>query len=331
VSEGCRNCYAERASARLAANPMTDRYAGVAEFVPGVVAIGPDAGLRYSSPRWTGTVRFHPEILDQPLRWQRPRRIFVCSMSDLFHPGVLDEQIAAIFGVMATCPQHTFQVLTKRPERAMAWFRGGWPGYNVLGAAALLVAGIPEPGDSEMTWPLANVWMGTSVEDQATADERIPQLLACPAAVRFVSYEPALGPVDFTRIGEHVPEDAFDPAYWLDSLRGHMVGPDDILPSRVDWVIVGGESGPGARPFDLRWAESVVAQCRDAGVACFVKQLGAFPVTRRRDVERLWPGGTRWTPDDTGEWIEDWPKLRDSKGGDWLEWPNVLQLREFPA
>ena len=149
--------------------------------------------------------------------------------------------------------------------------------------------------------------LGVSVEDQATAEKRIPWLLDSPAAVRFVSYEPALGPVDFTNLDvmQHwdLPYHKHAPTIRLDALRGHWKGPDDII-TGLDWVIVGGESGPGARPFGIAWARSVVEQCREAGVACFVKQLGAHP----------YPSAT----------------LRDPKGGDPSEWPEDLRVREWP-
>ena len=196
VSAGCTNCYAERlAATRLAHHPA---YEGLAEMTP-------------AGPRWTGVVRFNVERLDLPLRWRRPRMIFVNSQSDLFHEGLTNEQIAAIFGVMAACPQHTFQVLTKRPERARAWF--AWMREFALEqrdiAAApserqtAMKAAFTAMGETDAArrmldpawwvngdygpWPLPNVWLGVSVEDQATADQRIPLLLECPAAVRWVS------------------------------------------------------------------------------------------------------------------------------------------------
>jgi len=253
VSEGCRFCYAERQAARMA---------GLGGAYEGLVRSTSDG------PRWTGTVRLVPEALDQPYRWKRPRRIFVDSMSDLFHESLANEQIAAVFGAMAQSEDHTFQVLTKRPKRAADWFL--WldfqaricnGGRGMTPAARCLVEThrVSESAylrrivdfTCSRPWPLQNVWMGVSVEDQATADERIPLLLRTPAAVRFVSYEPALGPVDFTP--------------WHS--QGPTVG--------ISWLIVGGESGPHARPFDLAWARSVVAECKRAGVPCFYKQGGA--------------------------------------------------------
>lgn len=223
-----------------------------------------------------------PEKLDEPRRWRKPARVFVDSMSDLFHEALPYPEIARVFDVMLASPRHTFQVLTKRPRRMLGFVRDWWGGsdYNLL----------------------LNVWLGVSVEDQATADDRIPPLLQTPAARRFVSYEPALEPVDFRP--------------WLGPVH-----PDSIL----DWVIVGGESGPGARPFDVAWARSVVAQCREAGVACFVKQLGAHPC----DDPHRWQD---WRCRSLGAvTVHDgrmWPALQHPKGADPSEWPADLRLRE---
>lgn len=316
VSEGCRNCYAERVAARFSA------YASVPASLMGAPN-RPFAGFARNG-RWTGRVELIPSKLDEPLHWRKPRRIFANSASDLFHERLSDEAIAAVFGVMAACPQHTFQVLTKRPERMRRWFElmeakpGMVPDAEVSGCILALLrtwsigthpiaiknaAQRVGPGHAP-AWPLPNVWLGVSVEDQATADERIPLLLQTPAAVRFVSYEPALGAVvfDVARYGEN------------NFMRG------------LDWLIVGGESGPGARPFDLAWARSAIAQCREAGVPIFVKQLGAHP------------RGEPWIKSN-GRWVQvaDHPAmagevvLANRKGGDPSEWPEDLRVREFPG
>lgn len=297
VSAGCQNCYAERVAHR-----------GMQDAHKGLTVLGP------KGPRWTGEVRTLPARLGEPLRWRKPRRVFVNSMSDLFHEAVPFEFIAAVFGVMAACPQHTFQVLTKRPERARAFFEWDHTLIQMAGLADELITksvGMSgqmarrlyghfdnDSGETDVPWPLPNVWLGVSVEDQATADERIPLLLECPAAVRWVSYEPALGPVDFEGL-------TLDDGSGLSSFR--TVPEDD----GIDWIVVGGESGPGARPFDLAWARSTIAQCRDAGVACFVKQLGSAP--------------------DFGIVIREGGRaLRDRKGGDMSEWPDDVRVREWP-
>lgn len=275
VSEGCRNCYAERlAATRLAHVPA---YEGVAEMTP-------------AGPRWTGLVRFNADRLALPLRWQRPRRVFVNSQSDLFHESLDFEQIAAIFGVMAACPRHAFQVLTKRPERMRAWLE--WIGHDPIGRLILCMGrhGSPEchkrwPTKWPAFWPLRNVHLGVSVEDQATADARIPVLLECPAAVRWVSAEPLLGPVDLAlwlRASEPCAagcgcEYATDP----DGRECSCAGPcatSDVWPSgpRLNWVVVGGESGPGARPMHPDWARSLRDQCATAGVSFLFKQHGEW-------------------------------------------------------
>lgn len=265
ISEGCRFCYAEGIAARFSGPGMA--YEGLAHRVGG-------------EARWTGKVVLVEDKLTMPLRWKKPRMIFVNSTSDLFHESVPDEWIDRVFAVMALCPQHTFQVLTKRADRMQAYMTA----RNGMGNR-----------HAALEMPLPNVWLGVSVEDQATADARIPHLLATPAAKRFVSYEPALGPVDF---------------YY--ALRG--IGPaTEVRRGQLDWIIVGGESGRGARPFDLQWARDVIAQCKDAGVACFVKQLGA-------KVTGPHPNGVNETT----------LEFRHSKAGDIEEWPADLRVREFP-
>lgn len=316
VSAGCQNCYAER----FAHRGLTERHRGLTV-------------MGSKGPRWTGEVRLVPEVLGTPLKWRKPRRVFVNSMSDLFHEGVPFEFIAAVFGVMAGAPQHTFQVLTKRPERVKAFF--AWiaeQGEELLAAVNedppsgspcplacwafigpaytperdVLAPGLPAfRAASKAPWPLPNIWLGVSVEDQATANERIPLLLECPAAVRWVSYEPALGPVDFEGL-------SLDDGSGLSAFRTGDLADEDGL----DWVVVGGESGPGARPFDLTWARSVVAQCKSAEVPCFVKQLGAVPYDShgRTPAERL-----------------ELFALSNRKGGDMAEWPDDLRVRQWPG
>ena len=299
VSEGCRNCYAERQAVRHAGPGRP--YEGLAKSTK-------------AGPRWTGAVRFLPEKLGEPLSWRKPQRVFVNSMSDLFHEELSFEQIAAVFGVMAAAPRHTFQVLTKRPERALEWFR--WVesfGDRLENTAPLGVllhhaqkhcdhAALRRASEVfAQPWPPPNVHLGVSVEDQATADKRIPLLLRCPAAVRFVSCEPLLGPVELTR--------------WLPQpgQRLQYPSPQDLAAPSLDWVICGGESGPGARPFDFAWARSIREQCRAAGVAFFLKQGGA--VALDTDYNGFAP-----------------LDLRDKKGGDPSEWPEDLRrAREFPT
>lgn len=258
VSPGCTNCYAmQLAGTRLRNHPSR-------------------AGLtRESAGRhvWNGQVRFNTEWLDKPLRWRRPRRVFVCAHGDLFHEAVPDAWIAAVFGIMAAAPQHTFQVLTKRPERMLRWFEWRisqirkrdlqWEPWRICEEeASELVPNLPAIG-CQSNWPLANVWLGVSVEDQRRADERIPLLLQIPAAVRWLSCEPLLGPVDL----DCWPQTGCS-RNWLD---------DDGC---IDWVVVGGESGAHARPMHPVWARSLRDQCAAAGVPYFHKQNGLWVATQ---------------------------------------------------
>ena len=200
-----------------------------------------------------------PEHLADPLRWRKPRRIFVNSMSDLFHESLSNEQIAQVFGVMAKAYWHTFQVLTKRPERAVEWFEWAAGGRHVWPAAQLH----PWPdwalrevnrGAGDVGWPLRHVWIGASVENQATADERIPHLLRVPAAVRFLSCEPLLSAVDL--------------------LTPTFNGADSFSAmADIHWVIAGTESGPRRRPADMAWLRDLRDQCVGARTPFFLKQM----------------------------------------------------------
>jgi protein gp37 len=250
VSSGCKNCYAERLFPRA-----------------------------YPGREFTD-VRTHPERLEQPLKWKRPRRIFVNSMSDLFHEAVADHFIEQVFAVMALAEQHTFQILTKRPERMAEWAsKKQWSATHIC----IEIEKDREGGRDYLwnshaptapwkPWPLSNVWLGVSVEDQATADERIPLLLKTPAAVMFVSYEPALGPVDFRHIQRN-HEVEIDALMGDHGVHRPLAGRSD---ARLDWVIAGGESGPRARPSHPDWFRSVRDQCQTAGVAFFFKQWGCW-------------------------------------------------------
>lgn len=249
VSPGCENCYAEKVAAR---------FSGPGQPYHGLAVMGPHGA------RWTREVRLVPEHLEDPLRWRRPRRIFVNSMSDLFHESLAEHDIDLVFDVMEKplAQDHVFQILTKRADRMRSY---------VTKRARPVVR---------------NVWLGVSVEDQERAEERIPDLLQTPAAVRFVSYEPALGAVEFAWPWLRYRESGLTP---------------------LDWIIVGGESGPDARPFDLRWARDVAQQCRETTTACFIKQLGANPMDRGRRLH-----------------------FADRKGADPDEWPDDLRVRQFP-
>lgn len=357
VSEGCKNCYAMR---------LAHRFSGPGKPYEGLTK------LTTKGPRWTGDVRTVPELLDAPLRWREPRRVFVNSMSDLFHEDVPEDFIDRVFAVMAIARKHTFQILTKRPERAAEYLNrpgvagaiaaetGGGDGPLTVGANhGVRPWPFIRPDDLAARWPLPNVWLGTSVEDQAAADERIPHLLRTPAAVRFLSCEPLLGPVDLRdalgllwercdSCGHRYPD-----VYWADDEQWAAVVGDTFgglrCPScfaqearakglepivdtlaqplnRVDWVIAGGESGPGSRPCDIAWIESIVDQCKEAGVPVFVKQLGADPVSEVEGKEETRAVNQQFMGGGWNHW-----QLRDKKGGDPGEWPEHLRVREFPV
>lgn len=281
VSPGCTNCYAMQLSGtRLAHIP---RYAGLTQ--PSKVG-----------PVWNGTVRLVEEVLTQPLRWTRPRRVFVNSMSDIFHESVPDEWIDRIFAVMALAPQHTFQVLTKRAERMRRYLsmdRAQPVGLEALGQTmksmsenrrSKVGSGIILTGDDGhlKMWPLPNVWLGVSAEDQKRADERVPLLLDTPAAMRFVSGEPVLGQIRFDRlnVGQSGVLNALT-GRWssypiFQTTAGPMIGAGLPNLPALDWIIVGGESGPKARPMHPEWARSIREQCAAAGVPFLFKQWGEY-------------------------------------------------------
>ena len=299
VSPGCDNCYAET---------FAERWRGI----PGHhFETGFDVTLR-------------PERLTIPLKWRKPKRVFVNSMSDLFHKDIPDEYIARVWAVMALTPQHTYQILTKRHGRMRSLLND--PGFEKLVDRALLT--MPEASDPKLTrrswplpkpgWPLPNVWLGVSVEDQKRADLRVPALLDTAAAVRFLSCEPLLGPVDLFA-GDHSTHerdfDGTDDYICLDcSTDDHHVPWRVIDRSNfgIDWVIIGGESGPGARPFDPQWATDLIDDARQADAAPFVKQLGSV-----------------WARDFTvnGKTVA---AHGDTKGGNPDYWPTHLRVREYP-
>ena len=307
VSAGCANCYAETMSGR---NPK-------------VLGVWGKDGTRVvaSEAQWR-----------LPLKWDKAaalagerHRVFCASLADVFEdwqapmaaadgaalhvcavcgqwrtmekmccgptahmPLTMDNVRQRLFDLIAATPHLDWLLLTKRPENIA---RMMWPGPTATDPVPLLGGGDYLP----------NVWLGTSVENQAAADARIPHLLRVPAAVRFLSCEPLLGPVDLTKL----------------LYRGDYLNPldttNDLAAPHIDWCIIGGESGPGARPFNVEWARSLVRQCRAAGVKVFVKQLGANPQFQTADMH----GPQLLT-------------LRDRKGGDVDEFPEDLRVREFP-
>lgn len=238
VSPGCAHCYALT---------LTERWHGKGSFA---------------------NVTLHPKRLEQPLHWKKPRRVFVNSMSDLFHEAIPDEYIDRVFAVMALTPDHTYQILTKRPERMRRYMTerkdgepemlrgqfGAWARVDKLVYEYIRDRTDEYPNEDEpIAWPRSNVWLGVTVENQHFADERLPLLIETPAAVRFVSAEPLLEPV---------------------SLINYMFAPGCGI--GLDWVITGGESGSGRRPFSHDWARNLQAQARDFDVPFFMKQDGAY-------------------------------------------------------
>lgn len=279
ASDGCTRCYAAReAAGRLSTHPL---------YVDLAVKHTNDGG----PARFTGEVRVVPERLDQPLRWRRPRRIFVDSMSDLFHPSVPLPFLTKVFAVMASAPQHTFQVLTKRPHRMAEVV--GHPLF--MDAVRALTHTVAPSGLQGIVWPLPNVWLGTSVESQEWADRRIPHLLATPAAVRWVSAEPLLGPVDLILAGGityhhgRAGHRDFD-GYWHDEEPEWTEG-------AIDWLVAGGESGPGARPMHPDWPRLLRDQCRAAGVPYLFKQWGEWRAVAVVDAPEMAGGRAFQHPD----------------------------------
>jgi protein gp37 len=281
VSPGCDHCYAER---------IVERFKGKGAFE---------------------NVTLNEERLDAPLRWRKPRRVFVNSMSDLFHDSVPDEYIATVFAVMAFARQHTFQVLTKRHGRMRSLLNRQSFRRDVQ-RVALRREGDRAPWLVKPWWPLRNVWLGVSVEDQKHANLRIPALLDTPAAVRWISAEPLLGPIDLhakdsrtfgpqwlpvTAYGVNTPDHRAGDGSPIGDLYKDMYGPN------LDWVVIGGESGPGARPMHPDWARSLRDQCSAAGVPYFFKQTGSL-LARQLGI----PG----------------------KGHDWDLLPEEFRIRDYP-
>jgi protein gp37 len=288
ISPGCLNCYAER---------QAHRFSGPGQPYEGLVQI------TNGRPQWTGEVRPAEKALLEPLSWRKPARVFVDSMSDLFHEALPDESIDWVFAVMALCPHLTFQILTKRADRMWRYCERA-AGRIADAIMALrrargdtgVVCPLPHIPPGAIWWPLSNVWLGVSVED-GIRKHRIDLLRDTPAMSRFLSIEPLL-----EDIGE------------LD-LRG------------IDWVIIGGESGPGARPFNLEWAREIIAQCKAAGVAVFVKQVGSMPFDGmyKRYADPFRPGSRFAEPSRNSIY------LHDRKGADMSEWPKELRVRQFPG
>lgn len=242
ISAGCDNCYAEKMAVRLS-HMDTEGY---------------DEVLNHAG-KWNGRTAFVPSQLGKPMKWKKPRRIFVCSMGDLFHNSVSDDHQLAVFEMMRKAYWHTFFVLTKRPENMREFIRD-------------LQA---NKGPDFIRWPLPNVYLGVTAENQEQADKRIPELMKMDGCTKFVSVEPMLGPVDLSP--------------WLPHFMDFSYTTD---PGRLNWVICGGESGPGARPMHPKWARDLRDQCDNAEVPFFFKQWGEW-LPFGQEVSHAWRCNTK--------------------------------------
>ena len=335
ISQGCLNCYAATA-ANTPRLQQFEQYQNVVDH----------------KGNWNGKIEFVPKVLDQLLKLKRPRKIFMPSMSDPFHDAVKDEWLDQIFATIALTPHLTYQLLTKRPERMLQYFTETWQGRPEQEFEGIY---IPASGPSSRAdevcfaceeiidrhkladtdkdslwteggslkimqwgWPLPNLHLGVTVENQAAADERIPLLLQTPAAVRFLSVEPMLERI------------SLDCLHWdgmtnLNCLTGkHGVNyPLQGDCNKVDWVIVGGESGTKARFFYLEWAESMIEQCKSAQVPVFVKQIGSNAWERCETPEHL-----KEIAPEMESFCQIKTKSRAGSNPD--EWPEHLRIQEFP-
>ncbi len=299
ISEGCRNCYAARMAKRLAGR----------------------CGYPKDEPF---KVTLHPERLEEPFSWRKPRRVFVCSMGDLFHPDVPEKFIYDIWDVMVKNRQHTFLILSKRPDRMKSFIERVMA--NRMDYAYML-GNTPE-GKEVRKWaqrPIQNIWLGVTAENQEQADKRIPVLLQIPAAVRFVSVEPMLGPVNLTRINLGVQKtrgygsrqiiwdalSGWEKQYETNrSLRSMFQQTPKCMSNdiggRLNWVICGGETGPGARPMHPDWVRDLRDQCVRTGVPFLFKSWGEFAPSPDTEM-----GSEYWvTPDGNfGRWDYSDPSM----------------------
>lgn len=279
VSAGCKNCYAETMAKRLVNIPTTPKkYNGT-----------------ITNLHWSGVVNFDEKALLEPLRRKKPTMYFVNSMSDLFHYNVPFEWVDKIMAVIALCPQHTFQVLTKRPERMKEYFDRKWTYGEIPAYVGYFRDTLGYKQTENYYFPLQNLWLGVSVENQDQADKRIPYLLETPAKIRFLSCEPLLEEIKFRTQVDFENQGGYDdPDYQItDYLKGsvhiakyNIHSENDFatfdLP-KIDWVIVGGESGANARPMHPDWVRSIRDQCLEAGVPFFFKQWGGKTPKKRGD------------------------------------------------
>lgn len=291
VSAGCDRCYALTTAARMKAM--------------GVAAYQKDGNPATSGPGFGLTM--HPDRLDIPLRKKRPRLYFTNSMSDLFHKDITDEFIADVFAVMACSPRHTFQMLTKRHGRMRSLLnRADWPDLVDVAIRRLMMTGrvteaVAAQAPSLHDGPLPNLWLGVTVEDQAAADLRLSVLLRTPAAVRWASVEPLIGEVSLTNLNPGAD-------VYVDALAGvtYDHGPDGVRHhAGLDWVVVGGESGAGARPMQRGWIDKIISDCSAGDVPVWTKQAGKVLAAQMglagkgdKPSEPLWPSS----------WVQEFPR-----------------------
>ena len=299
--------------------------------------------IQWCEKAWNPVTGCTKDRLLEPLSWRKPARVFV--KSDIFHDDAPFEFIDEVFAVMALAPRHTFQIPTKCADRLRAHASSGTVIDRIIEQAFVLLGRQALkhmkdfPDLVRLRWPLSNVWLGVSVENQPMADKRIGELLQTPAAVRFISAEPLLDWLDLRRY-------LMAMCYHGEEFCEHVGCPGE--PAPLHWVIVGGESGPKARPCAVAWIRSIVQQCQSAGVPVFVKQLGAN-VRDRNDAGftgdfdgsgACWPeqhdidDRIEHDLDGTRDGYQGAPvriHLLDRKGGDMAEWPEDLRVREFPA
>jgi protein gp37 len=311
VSQGCKNCYAMR----IAAHP---RLSGPGKAYEGLTEEGPNG------PRWNGAIKLVPDELLKPLRWRKPRTVFVNSMTDLFWRKVPDEYIDLVFAVMAAASWHRYIILTKRADRMWQYLSdpSREATINALGLQYAAGAVVKQPllFGSAFRWPLPHVVVGVSAERQEEFDQRVPFLLTAPIAVRMVSLEPLLGPILMNGGG-----------------RNFLEG-ESIYGAFIDWIVSGGESGQGARPMLVTWLADLVDEAKRYGVPMFVKQLGAFAAIDHRDqsimeTSKPWPKHIAFTKRKFGDgsrWL--WrPTMTTPKGNNPKDWPEALRVREVPA
>lgn len=300
---GCLRCYAESLNKRLG-NGL--------DYIP----------ANRSKAEW-----YIKDLLVPLTKWKEGAYIFTCSMTDLFHEDVTDAMLDQIYAVMLLSHQHTYQNLTKRSKRRRAYLTDPKTRDRVWEAALVIARTLPpHTAVFEASWPLPNVWEGTSVAERKDVHQ-IEELQRTPAALRWCSYEPAIEGINFMpylqdgQKWNERPTTKGDPEYTYATHKGWWE-----KTAKLDWIVVGGESGHGARPFDLQWARDTILQCALAGVPVFVKQMGANPILDC-------PPGE----EQAGQYREDgsaryWTVgfIKDKKGGNPLEWPEDLRVREFP-